>query len=178
MLCHDDVFYKNQLLIPNQVLNGIHNSSGNVSYKRLYETVNPAGDETIEIEFPHINSVTVHTPVVCVSGVFDDISNDQSPNPATDRAAVILGRPSKIRFLTVGEHLDIPGYNDPQTGLMDCKKYTRQMQVKFPFDVYIGTNEPVSSCFLPANTWYSVPKDKEITDLMSLYGFLRTMRWI
>ena len=56
---------------------------------------------------------------------------------------------------TSGEHLNIPGY--AQNGTMDCRKYTRDRQVRFPFDVYIGTDEPLNSCFVPKDTWYSIP---------------------
>jgi len=172
-LCNNNVFYKNQLLIPVQVLNGTHESSGSIAYKRLTGAVNPTSNETIEQELPPINSVKVHTPVVCNSGVYDEVFMDQSLIPDENRAAVILGRPSKIQFLAKGEHLDIPGFNapavhadpnNPNKKEMDCSKYTKDMQVKFPFDVYIGTDKPDNAYFLPKNTWYSV-HEQGITDL-------------
>ena len=172
-LCNNNVFYKNQLLIPVQVLNGTHESSGSITYKRLTGAVNPTSNETIEQELPPINSVKVHTPVVCNSGVYDEVFMDQSLIPDENRAAVILGRPSKIQFLAKGEHLDIPGFNapavhadpnNPNKKEMDCSKYTKDMQVKFPFDVYIGTDKPDNAYFLPKNTWYSV-HEQGITDL-------------
>ncbi|MFY9441484.1 MAG: DUF5704 domain-containing protein [Tepidanaerobacteraceae bacterium] len=162
-LCGEDVFYRNGLTIPDNVLNGVHKSSGKITYRRLPETVNPVHTETLEIQIPSVNSVRVHTPVVCSSGVFDDADNDQRLNADRDRAALVLGRPSRIRIFTVGEHLDIKGYS--QDGPMDCRKYTRERQVRFPFDVYINTDKPDNSCFVPGNTWHSIPLDPEYDEI-------------
>ena len=48
---------------------------------------------------------------------------------------------------------------------MDCRKYTRDRQVRFPFDVYIGADEPLESCFVPKDTWYSVPLDAAFDEM-------------
>jgi len=162
-LCHDDAFYKRGLTIPDDTLNGVHESSGTVTYRRLSGAVNPKGNETMEIPVSSINSVRVHTPVVCSSGVLDDKNNDQTLNPDRSRSALVLGRPSRIRILTVGEHLNIKGYS--RDGAMDCRKYTRERQVRFPFDVYIGTDNPDNSCFVPENTWYSIPMDSAYDEI-------------
>lgn len=163
-LCHEDVFYKNSLTIPDHTLNGIHESSGSIVYRRLPEAVNPVKTDTLEIPISSVNSVRVHTPVVCNSGVLDDVNNDQTLNPDRSRSALVLGRPSRIRVLTVGEHLDIKGYNNAE-GLMDCRKYTKDRQVRFPFDVYIGTDKPENSYFVPENTWHSIPLDSTYDDM-------------
>ena len=162
-LCHEDVFYKNGLTIPDNTLNGVHESSGTITYRRLPETVNPVKDETIDIPIPSINSVRVHTPVVCSSGVLDDIKNDQTLNPDRSRSALVLGRSSRIRILPVGQHLNIKGYSSD--GAMDCRKYTRERQVRLPFDVYIGTDKPDNSYFVPANTWHSIPVDSAYDEM-------------
>jgi hypothetical protein len=140
-------------------LNGIHNSSGKIYYKRVTETVNPVYDSEISYEIPSINSVTVHTPVVCHASIIDDKGNDQTLNPDDSRVTVVLGRPSKIALYTVGSHLDIPGYNDTPGGSMDCRKYTAKRQVLFPFDVYAGTDKSDPSCFVKKGTWYTIPID-------------------
>lgn len=162
-LCSENVFYKNGLTIPDNILNGFHESKGTVTYRRLSETINPVKNETLEIPIDSVNSVRVHTPVVCNSGILDDFKNDQTLNPDRSRSALVLGRPSKIRFLTVGEHLDIKGYS--MNGPMDCRKYTKDRQVRFPFDVYIGTDKPDNSYFVPANTWHSIPMDSSYDEM-------------
>jgi hypothetical protein len=158
-VCGDNVFFKDNNTIPDNVLNGIHNSSGKICYKRVTETVNPVYDSEINYEIPSINSVTVHTPVVCYASIIDDKENDQTLNPDDSRVTVVLGRPSKIALYTVGPHLDIPGYNDTPGGSMDCRKYTAKRQVLFPFDVYAGTDKSDPSCFVKRDTWYTIPID-------------------
>lgn len=162
-LCDKDAFFVNGLTIPDATLNGVHGSKGTIIYRRLPETVNPKQPEKMEVPVQAVNSVRVHTPVVCNSGVLDDVNNDQTLRPDRKRSALVLGRPSRIRILPVGEHLKIPGYS--QNGPMDCRKYTRERQVRFPFDVYIGTNKPDNSCFVPAYTWYTVPLDEKYDEL-------------
>lgn len=162
-LCGENVFFKSGLTIPDNVLNGVHKSTGSIRYRRLPETINPLRSETLEIPIPSVNSVKVHTPVVCSSGVLDDVNNDQTLNPDRSRSALVLGRPSRIRILTSGNHLYIKGYS--MDGPMDCRKYTRERQVRFPFDVYIGTDRPDNSCFVPANTWHTIPLDEEYDEV-------------
>ncbi len=157
-LCGKDAYYIKNLTIPDQVSNGRHNSSGMVNYVRLPESFGETHDTTIIHLLESINPVTVHTPVVCISGVLNDLQNNQELNPDTTRASVILGRPSGFQLLTEGKHLDIPGYNNAASKTMDCRKYIKERQVKFPFDVYMTITEPAS--FVPKNVWYSIPLDK------------------
>ena len=104
-ICDRNTFYLNNLTIPDTVLNQVHTSSGTIRYKRLSQTINPVHDATLQIPIASINDVTVHTPVVCNSGVLDDKNNDQTLNPDRSRSALVLGRPSRIRFLTTGSIL-------------------------------------------------------------------------
>lgn len=111
-----------------------------------------------------INTVTVHTPVVMYARASDDKEHDQRTNPPdrstpadpdTDRHAFILDRPFSVSLPTNGQHLDVnmaPGYGD-----RDYAKYTKQKQVKFPFDVYSETK----AAFYPKETWINVPIDLE-----------------
>ncbi|WP_066297989.1 DUF5704 domain-containing protein [Bacillus sp. FJAT-29937] len=111
-----------------------------------------------------INTVTVHTPVVMYAKASDDKAHDQRTdppnrstpaNPDTDRHAFILDRPFTVSLPTNGQHLDVgmaPGY-----GNRDYAKYTRQKQVKFPFDVYSETK----AAFYPKETWINVPINME-----------------
>jgi len=158
-VCGNNVFYKNNNTIPDNILNGIHTSSGKICYKRVNEKVNPVYESEINYTIPSINSVTVHTPVVCRADIKDDKENDQTLNPDESRVTVVLGRTSKIALYTVGPHLDIPGYNNTPGGSMDCRKYTARRQILFPFDVYAGTSKPDSPCFVKKDTWLTIPND-------------------
>jgi len=158
-VCGNNVFFKNKNTIPDNVLNGIHTSSGSICYKRVSGTVNPVYESEIYYSIPSINSVTVHTPVICNAYIYDDKENDQSLVPDESRTTVVLGRPSKIALYTTGTHLDIPGYNNTPGGSMDCRKYTSERQVLFPFDIYAGTDKPDPSCYVKKNTWHTVPVD-------------------
>jgi len=162
-MCHEDSMYKKGLRIPDRVVNGTHSGNAEIVYKRLPQSVNPVTADRTSIPVSSVNDVTVHTPVVCNSGILDDRNNDQTLNPDRNRSALVLGRPSRIRFLTTGEHLNIPGYN--KSGVMDCRKYTKDRQVCFPFDVYIGTDEPINSCFVPKDTWYSIPMGSSFDEI-------------
>lgn len=155
----DNVLYKNNLLIDSNELNGVKQTSGDIYYNRLnYSIVDGSDGWGSQLDYklsstdylPSINAVTVHTPVVCDSGIYSKLSEDQRYNADTTKAALILGKPFKIQFPTTGEHLDIPGY-----GERDYAKYTREKQVKFPFDAYYG--DDTSGTFIPKNTWHTVP---------------------
>ena len=156
-VCGNNVFFRNNNTIPDNILNGIHGSSGSICYKRVTDTINPVYESEIDYSIPSINSVTVHTPVVCNVNFYDDKENDQSLNPDESRITVVLGRPSKIALYTTGTHLDIPGYNNTPGGSMDCRKYTAERQVLFPFDVYAGTDKPDPSRFVEKDTWHTIP---------------------
>lgn len=126
-----------------------------------------------------INTVTVHTPTVMYASASDDKEHDQRTNapdrstpanPNKDRHAFILDRPFTVKLSTQGKHLDTntaPGYGDRDYGKAQgesctyngtaCKQYTKDKQIRFPFDVYTETK----SGFYPANTWISVPLDMD-----------------
>lgn len=124
-----------------------------------------------------INTVTVHTPTVIYPKATDDKEHDQRAdapdrsnpaNPDTDRHAFVLDRPFTVTLSTQGQHLSTataPGYGNRDYGKAAgescnyngtaCKAYTKDKQVRFPFDVYSETKQK----FYPANTWISVPLD-------------------
>lgn len=136
-------------------------SSITARYKSMHTVNTSAGSIEFTGRSPDkINTVTVHTPVVMYARASDDKEHDQRTappkrstpaNPDTDRHAFILDRPFTVSLPTVGQHLDVgmaPGY-----GHRDYAKYTRQKQVKFPFDVYSETKK----AFYPKGSWINVP---------------------
>lgn len=152
----NNVLYKNNLKIEPTLLNGTYKSSGTIFYKRI-KNIN-GSTENINKALT-VNSVTVHTPVVCIGDVWDDKDFNQELNTVSGKSAVILDRPSKIQITTSGQHKDILGY-----GNRDYGKYTKDKQVKFPFDVYINTTYKQEGKYLKANTWHSIPLDHDIID--------------
>lgn len=147
-----DVLYtKNQLIAPEK-LNGVKDSDGTVNYKLIASV--GGGNTFADFPIEGINTVTIHTPVVCYAEVHDDKEFNQQVTPDTSRISVILDRGSHITIPTTGQHRDILGY-----GNRDYKKYTRRKEVKFPFDIYIG--EDRSGTYVAANTWIEVPLSYE-----------------
>ncbi|MDQ0087491.1 hypothetical protein J2T12_000885 [Paenibacillus anaericanus] len=146
----DRVLYEDHLLISNSLLNKADTpSTGEIFYELLPENVGGIGNKDFAIT--PINSVTVHTPVVNYSSVSDDEAHNQKTVPNSNRSALILERPFKVRIPTSGQHLNdssYPGYGD-----RDYEKYFRNKQVRFPFDVYNGSQTQ----FIPKDTWIDIP---------------------
>ena len=152
-----DMLYEDGLTIEAEKLNGIYDSTGTIYYDRLEDIDGINGDQWSDSIT--VNPVTVHTPVVCYAQTWSDINYNQELAPDGSRASLILDRPSKINLPTSGQHLNILGY-----GNKDYKKYTKEKQVKFPFDVYIDTAYKENGKYLAADTWYTVPLSQSVTD--------------
>lgn len=109
-----------------------------------------------------INTVTVHTPVVMYARATDDKEHDQRINPPhrtgnadTDDHAFAVDRPFTVTLPTSGQHLQT--YLAPGYGNKDYRKYTREKEVQFPFDVYSETKQ----AFYSKGTWIKVPVTQE-----------------
>ncbi|MGF7045964.1 hypothetical protein J2T13_000426 [Paenibacillus sp. DS2015] len=141
------VLYLGNQLISRTLVNKANTpSSGTIFYDLLGGHVGGSGGENYAIS--HINTVTVHTPVVNYSSVTDDKEHNQKTTPNANRAAFILDRPFTVRIPTAGQHVPYPGY-----GNRDYAKYIMTKQVYFPFDVY----QAGGTQFIPKNTWIDVP---------------------
>lgn len=152
-----NILYKDGLTIEDTKPNGEYISQGTIYYTQIAEVNSTSPTENSQpIE---INNVTVHTPVVCYAGIWNDRGFNQEINPDNSRASLILDRPSKIQLPTKGKHREIKGY-----GENDYAKYTAKKEVKFPFDVYIdGTSKDIGT-YLKADTWHEVSIEQEIVD--------------
>ncbi|UQZ86416.1 hypothetical protein SK3146_05709 [Paenibacillus konkukensis] len=120
-------------------------SSGTLSYA-LIKGIGGGSNQSFPIS--GINPVTVHTPVVSRATVSDDQAHNQKTVPTPGRSALILNRPFTVTIPTSGLHRDITGY-----GNRDYAKYTRDKQVRFPFDVYKADR----TTLIPKETWTSIP---------------------
>lgn len=149
----DKILYEDQQLISSSLANKADTpSTGTLYYDLLPDNLNGSGDK----EFPisNINNVTVHTPVVNYSSVSDDTEHNQKTKPDQSRSALILDRPFVIHIPTTGQHTNNPGYGD-----RDYAKYTRNKQVRFPFDVY---NEDRTQ-YIDQGTWVDIPITQDYT---------------
>lgn len=151
----ESVLYAKDLKIPFAKSNGTYPSSGTLVYKRIAD-INSSSSEFYSQIIPGINPVSVHSPVACDGGIYNDSTFNQEINPDTTRAALILNRPSILRLKTTGSHRAIAGY-----GNRDYEKYTAAKQVQFPFDIYINTTVPLSANFLPGGTWWNIPLNQD-----------------
>lgn len=116
-------FYKENLIIPNEIKNG-NISNGKAVY--IYRN----GSKTKEIS-QKINDIVIHTPVVCYGKVSTPKQYNMSVVPKANQ--IVLDTEFGISINTYGKHRAILGY-----GNNDYSKYTGKYLVKFPFEVSIN----------------------------------------
>ncbi|HEX2947948.1 MAG TPA: DUF5704 domain-containing protein [Clostridia bacterium] len=152
-----DVLYKKDIPMVETTRNGEYLSSGTVLYRSLEKKVGTASDAEKRKPVVGINSVAVHTPVVCNSEVSDEYDYCQELREKKyDHSDLILGRDSLILFQTEGiAHRNIPGY-----GTRDYTKYVKSKYVQFPFDVYIE-NTAEDMVFVGGNEWHQISTAQE-----------------
>jgi len=143
-----DVLYTSNIIIPDQTKNRTYDSSGEITYKKVY-SYNPENPEILTFEIDNINPIAVHTPVcVNISISSDDIHN-QKINPSNTASALILDRTFTVDFINSGSHRNIKGYEN-----RDFTKYIKDREIRLSFDAYLGTD--MTGTYLKANTWYSL----------------------
>ncbi|NMA65777.1 MAG: hypothetical protein GX957_05980 [Clostridiaceae bacterium] len=162
-----NILYANNLEIPVTLSNGLYESTGTITYERVF-TLNNNGPSTIKKSLT-INPVFVHTPVCIDVNVSDDDVYNQKVSPAKNTSTLILGKSFKIDIKNSGTHRNIKGY-----GSRDYTKYVKDRTIRFPFDTYLGTN--MGGTFLNANTWYSL-KELGIDNNTSSITFF-TPTWV
>lgn len=144
-----DMLFIPNIKIKNDTLNGLYESRGIITYKKIYSYNPKNSEDTLEFDLDNINPVFVHTPVCANLDVSSDDQFNQHPSPASDASALILGRPFTIDISNKGNHRDIKGY-----GTKDYSKYLKDRQIRFEFDTYLGENR--AGEYLEANTWHSL----------------------
>ncbi|NLM74327.1 MAG: hypothetical protein GX184_09905, partial [Clostridiaceae bacterium] len=145
---HRDVLYEKNLKIPDDLPNGKYDSSGTITYQRVF-TLNPDSELEITKPLDEVNSVFVHTPVYIDIKVSDDDEHNQKVYPEANTSTLILDRIFTVDISNIGMHRNILGY-----GNRDYTKYIKDRIVRFPFDVYLGTDR--TGKYLKANTWHSL----------------------
>ena len=173
-LSDKDVLYRPDQVIAATLLNDVYSSSGTLIYKNHPSAVGSMSGSK-EFQIQGLNSVTVHTPVICDASITTTntstniSSNDpyvQVLNINQDCVQLVLDPDSNLSDFTVdisnyGEHLYSPGYltRDFAWGIRDntvsyIAKYNNiyRNEVKFPFDVFYR-NPTGKDEFIPKNTW-------------------------
>lgn len=95
------------------------------------------------------NPVSVHTPILTTAHISNDRGKNQLVSPDESRASLILGQSFLLRINSEGSHIDAPGY-----GTGDYGHFLREIQVCFPFEVYLGEN------LLAAGTWHTIQPEE------------------
>ncbi len=152
-LCHEDALYEPSIKIPQTRLNGTYETSGQVSYENVY-TLASSTVSNIDMPISSINSVALHTPVVCYPNLFDASDHLQVENH-DDLPSLVIDQEFKLDIPSFGQHLDIKGF-----GQSDYAAYVRSKQIKFDFDVYLQSDSG-QDLFIPNGQWYSLSPSSE-----------------
>lgn len=151
----DRVLYEHGKKIGSNIENGIYESSGSVTYNRIY-AINPTIGSKIELEIEDVNQVIVHTPVVCDFKINDSKEWCQLNRPMEKLKQLVLGKDFSIEINTSGRHLDIKGY-----GYRDYIKYISKKEIIFPFDIYYGGRlyKEGEGVIVTANAKFTLPQE-------------------
>ncbi|MBR3280436.1 MAG: hypothetical protein IKI57_01140 [Clostridia bacterium] len=147
----------NGKVIPETSHNGLWETSGSVSY-RGYSPQGASG-----------NNVFVHTPVVAQniamnSSKFVNQLVSSKKQAETDEFKYFqLDEGIEIKIPDKGNHISAKGYGNNQTYNSDGNKTTAKKvtswgaikDVRFPFDVYVHSDDNKSKYLLPRMTWLS-----------------------
>lgn len=143
-----DVLYSSNIIIPESTKNGTYESSGTISYERVY-SYNPENPQILTFDLENINPIMVHTPVCVNISISSDNIHNQKISPSISASALVLGRTFTLDISNSGTHRNIRGY-----GSRAYTKYIKDREICFNFDTYLGTN--MTGTYLKANTWYSL----------------------
>ncbi|WP_167959029.1 DUF5704 domain-containing protein [Anaerosporobacter faecicola] len=144
----ENTLYKYNITIPREKANDYYQSKGTVKYTSGIHIGKTSTINEIVYDIGGINDVVVHTPTVCNAQLTDLKPYNQRVIPEKTRASLILDKTFQIYLPTTGNHNDYLGY-----GTRDYGKYMAGREVKFPFDVYCGTQ------YIAANTWVNISAD-------------------
>ena len=162
-----NALFQSGLKIPPEVMNQTYDTTGTITYERIY-AVNPRGEQEITVPISG-NPVSVHTPVCIDMSISDDAEHNQKPRPIEGISGLVLARPFTVTLSNKGSHRDIPGY-----GTRDYTAYVKDRQIRFGFDTYLGTGR--DGIFLEGDKWHSL-KDLGIDNSQNEITFY-TPLWV
>lgn len=163
--CNENVMYKPNQIIKATKKNGTYETTGTITYKQM-NGINSFYATTIPGNIDNLESVVIHTPVVCKPVVVADNNKYvQLLNP-TSAVQLVLDPKSSLNDFTLqvsntGPHSNKSGYytrdfsrslRDPDNvSYLASDKDTLLNEVKFPFDIYI--EKSAGDEFIKKNTW-------------------------
>lgn len=138
--------YAKDITIPEKKRNGSDYPSTAQGIYRLY------GADTVQTPaIGNVNSVSLHTPVVCDMYVTDERQYNQLCQPLETHKSLILGRKFGIAISGEGQHQGWKGY-----GRRDYSCYAQYYEVQCPFTVYAGNRR------YEADEWIPYTEDMEL----------------
>lgn len=137
---------KTDCLIPEMQKNSSQYTTACFAYYK-----NIASKESLSKTFSG-NKVVVHTPVICDTKVSDDKKRNQQVTPVKNRASLVLGCSFTLRTTCEGFHSSLPGY-----GKRNYSQYVKEIQVSFPFPVYLGDT------LLEENLWHAISSEESLS---------------
>ncbi len=163
--CNDNILYKPVQIIEATKKNGTYNSAGVITYNRV-NSINSGYTNTMQNSILNLNTVVIHTPVLCDPIVTAD--NDKYVQLLNPTAAVqlVLDPDSSLNDFNVfisnyGPHSNKQGYytRDFSRSLIDpvivsyiaSSNGMLRNEVKFPFDV--NMKQASGDTFIKKNTW-------------------------
>lgn len=136
---------KTEVEIPKTVENEVWQSAGTAEYAEY--NLNGFGTGRQNADISNINSISVHTPVICIGLVSDDIAFNQQVVP-TKKKSLILGRNVTVSISSTGTHINEKGY-----GTQNYQRYAASRQVSFPFPVQFDGKT------ISKDTWITLNKE-------------------
>jgi len=153
-----DVLYVTDLTIPAGTENGRKSSGGRITYERVGASVAPSYGEEVTVGITGINEVVVHTPVVCYPTLQNITGTNQLLNPDSSYVQMQVENTFRIQYPYEGQHTSYKGY-----GNRSYADYTTTRQVKFPFDVIIGSD--YEGTHVEAGEWVDFGNTQQEMDL-------------
>jgi len=168
-----NVLYKNNQIIEATKKNGTYPSSGTITYTSIAR-VSSAKPDKPQYNIDGINTVVIHTPVICNPSITAD--NDkyvQLLKPTKDCVQLVLDPDPALSDFTVkisniGFHSGKQGYftrdfsytlRDASLSYIASTSGLLRNEVKFPFDVYVDIGNDklqTNDDYIKAGTWIVV----------------------
>lgn len=131
-LISDKQLYEEGKKIARTIRNGVYKTEGVVEYE-LKQELKSSNPPIINIH-AEVNSIKVHTPVVCSYSIRDAKEWCQLVEPRLENHQLVLTKDFSVKIFSEGSHKPIKGY-----GTRNYEKYTDRKEAIFPFDVFSGT---------------------------------------
>lgn len=169
----EPILYNDNLIIKAEVKNGNHHSRGDINYTRVMGQ-NSKYDRDLSYSISNINSLVIHTPVVC-NPIYSSDNNeyvqkdDLSPGLNLVLDDNKLANDFTLKISNYGFHSSKKGYKerdysaslrDESVSYLAKEDGKIRNEVKFPFDVYeYDGNE--RKTLLKKDTWLILGKEEK-----------------